>query len=319
MDENENKQVPWEKGIIEKLLLSTVNEQRRTRRWNLFFRFLILGYFIALLIIGLSDGFSTSKVHTGDHTAYINIDDVIAVEDIGITADAVLEGVKSAFESKGTKGVVLRINSPGGSPVQSARIYSGIKRLKTAYPNVPVYAVIEDVGASGAYYIAAVADEIYANESSIVGSIGVIMNNFGFVDAMQKLGVERRMLTAGENKGILDPFSPLNPEDVAHAQKMLDEVHAQFIKAVKDGRGERLIERDDLFSGLFWSGLTAKDYGLIDGFGDMDYVARELVGEETLVDFTAEDDPFDRFTKRLGLGMAEGMKWFAGSAAPRLQ
>ena len=321
MDEKENKQqTPWERDVVEKLLLSTVTEQRRSRRWSLFFRFLVLGYFVALLVLAfMSDDLSKSSVHSGDHTALIEIDDVIAVGDIGITADTVLKGMESAYKNKGTKGIVLRINSPGGSPVQSARIYSGLKRLREQHKDIPVYAVIEDVGASGAYYIAAAADEIYANESSIVGSIGVLMNNFGFVDAMEKLGIERRLITAGDNKGVLDPFSPLKPEDEAHARHMLNEVHQQFINAVKQGRGDRLVERDDLFSGLFWSGVTAKEYGLIDGFGDASYVARELVGEKQLVDFTAEEDPFDRFAKRLGLGMAEGLKWFTGSSSPSIR
>jgi protease-4 len=318
MEKNTETGVAWERDVVEKLLLANVREQRSARRWKIFFRFLVLGYFVALLYFAVGGDVSTKAVHVGDHTAVIDIDDIIGADEIGITADAVLKGAKSAFEDKATKGVVLRINSPGGSPVQSARIYKGLKRLREQHKEIPLYAVIDDVGASGAYYIAAVADEIYANESSIVGSIGVIMNNFGFVDAMNKLGIERRMLTAGENKGALDPFSPLKPEDEAHAQKLLDEVHQQFIEAVRQGRGDRLADNDDIFSGLFWSGLTAKEYGLIDGFGDADYVARELVGEESLVDFTTVEDPFERFARRLGMGMVEGFKILATASAPLL-
>lgn len=304
--------IPWERDLVEKLVMASSREQRRTRRWSIFFRFLIFIYLFALLAMMFSDGFDSSDITTGNHTALIEIDGVIATKEIGVTADQVIDGLKEAYKDEGTKGIVIRINSPGGSPVQSARLYSEIRRLKKEHEDIPVYVVIEDVGASGGYYIAAAADEIYANESSIVGSIGVRMGSFGFVDVMEKIGVDRRVLTAGDNKNILDPFLPVNEADEEHAKAMLDEVHEQFIAAVREGRGDRLKESDDIFSGLFWSGRTAKEYGLIDGFGDAAYVARELVKEETLVDFTTKGDPFERLARKFGIGVGEAMIQLSG-------
>jgi protease IV len=300
---NESGAVVWERELIEKLALNAVKEQRRSRRWSIFFRLLLFAYLFVLLYMAVDGNMSTDNLNVGDHTAVIAIDDVIAPQQKGISADQVAKGLKNAYKDKSTKGIILQINSPGGSPVQSARIYAEISRLKKEHEDIPVYAVIEDVGASGAYYVAAAADEIYANESSIVGSIGVRMGEFGFVDAIEKLGVERRVITAGDNKVSLDPFLPLNEDDRAHAEQMLDEVHQQFIKAVRAGRGDRLKESKELFSGLFWSGLKAKSLGLIDGFGDSRYVASELVGAEKLVDFTAKENALDRLISRFGLGV----------------
>ena len=307
MSEKESPDIPWERKTIEKILLSSIREQQRARRWNIFFRLLIIGYLIALLVIALSDGFMDSPVHTGNHTAVIDIDDVIASEEIGISADNVLKGVKAAYKSKGTKGIVLRINSPGGSPVQSARIFDGVKRLKQQHSSIPVYAVIEDVGASGAYYIAAIADEIYANESSIVGSIGVRMDSFGVVDAMEKLGIERRLLTAGEHKGFLDPFQPINAADVTHVQQLLDDIHEQFIDVVKTGRGDKLKDDPAIFSGFVWTGEQAVDLGLVDELASSSYVAREVIGAETIVDYTPAEDLLEKFSKRLGTALGRGL------------
>lgn len=296
-------EIVWERDLIEKLALESVKEQRRKRRWSIFFRILLFAYLFLLLYMAVNGDMSTDDLNVGDHTALIAIDDVIAPKETGISAQQVAKGLKNAYKDKGTKGIILQINSPGGSPVQSARIYAEIRRLRKEHQEIPVYAVIGDMGASGAYYVAAAADGIYANESSIVGSIGVRMGEFGFVGALEKLGIERRVIIAGQNKTTLDPFLPLKEDDRAHAEKMLSEVHQQFIQAVRDGRGERLKESDEIFSGLFWSGVTAKSFGLIDGFGDSRYVAAEVIGEKKLVDFTARENTLDRLISKFGLGV----------------
>ena len=308
-------EIVWERDLIEKLALESVKEQRRKRRWSIFFRFLLFGYLFLLLYMAVSGNMSTDNLNVGDHTAVIAIDDVIMPGDKGISADQVAKGLKNAYKDKSTKGIILQINSPGGSPVQSARIYAEIRRLRKEHKDIPVYAVIGDVGASGAYYVSAAADEIYANESSIVGSIGVRMGEFGFVDAMQKLGVERRVITSGKSKISLDPFLPLKDEDRAHAEKMLSEVHQQFIQAVRDGRGDRLKESDELFSGLYWSGATAKSFGLIDDFGDSRYVATELVGVKKLVDFTVRENALDRLISKFGIGVGTAFTRMMGASS----
>lgn len=294
----------WEREVLEHLVTATLVEQRRSRRWGIFFKLLAFAYLITLLILwtpGLlpDDGIKSIKAHT----AIIEIRGVIA-DDAEASADNVITALRAAFKDQKTKGIVLRINSPGGSAVQSGYIYDEIQRLKAKHAEIPVYAVVTDMAASGGYYIAAAADEIYVNQASIVGSIGVLMNTFGFEEAMEKLGVERRLLTAGEHKAILDPFSPLKEEERAHLQVMLDQIHQQFINAVKEGRGERLKESEDIFSGLFWSGETSIAMGLADGLGSSSYVARELIGAETLVDYTRADDLLDRLAKRIGVGAA---------------
>ncbi|MDX1345175.1 MAG: signal peptide peptidase SppA [Sedimenticolaceae bacterium] len=300
--------VPWERQLVEKLVLSATREQTRARRWNLFFKFLILGYFIALLVFAFwGDGLTEAEAHLEDHAAVIRINDVIAPDEQGISADQVIKGLKKAYKNDKVKGIILEINSPGGSPVQSARIWSSVRELREEHDKIPVYAVIGDVGASGAYYVASAADEIYANESSIVGSIGVRMGEFGFVDTIEKLGIERRVMTAGDRKTALDPFLPLHEDDKAHAEKMLDEVHAQFIDAVKQGRGEKLVDNEEIFSGLFWSGKTASELGLIDGFGDSHYVAGELLKVEKKVDYTYEENALDRLLRRFGVGVGEAL------------
>ncbi len=279
----------WEKRVLEGLVTDVLKEQRRTRRWGIFFKLLMFAYLVGLLVAlnpGISaDGMSVSK----PHTALIEIKGVIA-DDMDTSADHVVASLRDAYDNEMVQGIVLRINSPGGSPVQSAYINSEMHRLKALHPKIPVYAVISDICASGGYYIAVGADQIYANESSIVGSIGVIMNGFGFTETMKKLGVERRLMTAGEHKGFLDPFSPINESEVSHINGMLGQIHQQFIDTVRKGRGDRLKESEEIFSGLVWSGTESLELGLIDGFGSSSYVARELIGSEKLVDYTIKRD-----------------------------
>lgn len=313
-------ETPWERQLVEKLVMASTREQTRARRWNLFFKFLILGYFIALLVMAFwGDSLTEAEAHLEDHTAVIKINDVIAPEEDGVSADQVVKGLEKAYKNDKVKGIILEINSPGGSPVQSARIWSAVRDMRKEHADIPVYAVIGDVGASGAYFVAAAADEIYANESSIVGSIGVRMGEFGFVDTIEKLGIERRILTAGDRKTALDPFLPLTEADRAHAETMLAEVHAQFIDAVKQGRGERLVENADIFSGLFWSGTSAKELGLIDGFGDSQYVAEELVKAEKRVNYTYEQTALDRLLRRFGAGVGEAIVRYSMESGLKIQ
>lgn len=294
----------WERDLISRLSMAALNEQRRARRWGIFFKFVLFGYLFLLLILAWPKADVTDKGIARVHTAMVQVNGVIADESEA-NAERIIRGLRNAVKDRRTKGVVLRINSPGGSPVQSAYIFNEVKRLRTEYPEIPIYSVIVDMGASGGYYVAAAADKIYVNESSIVGSIGVLMNGFGFVDTMDKLGVERRLLTAGKNKGILDPFSPLKKEDVAHAQQILNHIHEQFISAVKEGRGDRLSDNPQLFTGLFWSGKESIELGLADAVGNVDYVAREVIGAEEVVDYTPQPDLFERFAERFGLAMGK--------------
>jgi protease-4 len=258
----------------------------------------------AVAVAALWDHRLTPLAGEKAHTALVEVDGVL---DLGgeLKADDVIQGLRDAFDADKAKGVILRINSPGGSPVQAAEIFDEIRRLRKLHPGKPLHAVVSDICASGGYYIAAAADRIYAHPSSLVGSIGVLMDGFGFTETMEKLGVERRLLTAGEHKGMLDPFSPLKAEERAHVQKMLDQVHAQFVSAVRDGRGKRLAESPDLFSGLIWSGEEAKKLGLVDDFGSADYVAREVIGAEDLVDYTLEPDYLERLARQIGMGAAK--------------
>ncbi len=297
----------WERELINKLAMGALTEQRRARRWGIFFKFIMVAYVIVFLIALLPGRESGLHVGSG-HTALVEIQGTIAA-DAEANADAIVSALRDAFEDQGTKGVILRINSPGGSPVQAGYVNDEIKRLKGLYPDIPVYAVIADMCASGGYYIAAAADEIYANKASMVGSIGVVMSGFGFVDTMNKLGVERRLLTAGDSKGFLDPFSPAKEADVDHVRAMLGNIHEQFINVVKEGRGERLKDDGTLFTGLIWTGEQSLELGLIDGLGSASYVARELIGEETIVDFTYRPAPLEKFAEKLGIGaMSAGAK-----------
>lgn len=307
----------WERDVITQLAESSLKEQRRSRRWGIFFKLLTFAY-IAIILFMFSQASSLSTVNSAKkHTALVELNGVIA-DNEAANADNIVTALRDAFENKNSKGIILRINSPGGSPVQSGYIYDEIIRLRGKYPETPLYAVVTDICASGGYYIASAADKIYADKASIVGSIGVRMDNFGFVDAMQKLGVERRTLTAGENKALLDPFLPINEDTTAHMQFMLTEIHQQFINAVKKGRGDRLdTSVEGLFSGLIWTGESAVNIGLIDELASASYVAREVIGEKDMVDYTVKDDIMERFAKRLGSTVAQVISTQLFSATPR--
>jgi len=280
-----------------------LRERRADRRWRVFFRLAWLILFVIIawaLLVGRGHGGGPS----GPHTALIDVRGEIDA-DGEASAENLVAGLKGAFEDADSQAVVLRINSPGGSPVQAGIVNDEIRRLKAKYKK-PVYAVVEEMCASGAYYIAVAADEIYVDKASLVGSIGVLMDGFGFVGTMEKLGIERRLLTAGENKGMLDPFSPQNEKHKAYAQAMIDQIHQQFIKVVKDGRGKRLHENADTFSGLFWNGEQAVRQGLADKFGNLDYVAREVVKAEEVVDYTPKENLAERLARRFGSSIGEG-------------
>jgi protease IV len=292
----------WERGLIEKLAGAALKEQRRARRWGIFFKLLTFAYLTVLVLLVL-DWRGPDGLAAGKHTALVDVVGVIDAKGDS-SADRVTEALQNAFKNKNTQGVILRINSPGGSPVQAGIIYDEIRRLRGIYPNIPMYAVVEDICASGGYYIAAAADKIYVDKASIVGSIGVIMDGWGFTGTMEKLGVERRALVSGENKAFLDPFSPVDEKQKRHAQSMLDDIHKQFIDVVKRGRGKRLKESPDIFSGLLWTGEKSVELGLSDGLGSVDYVAREVIKAEDIFDFTKKQDITERFAKRFGAAMA---------------
>jgi protease-4 len=293
----------WERSTLERLATESLDEQRKRRRWGIFFKLLLALYLLILLFFTQFGGWG-ERALASRYTALVNLDGVIEANG-EVDADTVITGLRAAFESTATVGVILRTNSPGGSPVQASYIYNEIQRLRAKYPDTPLYAVIGDMCASGCYYAVAGADQIYANPASIVGSIGVLMDGFGFVDGMKKLGIERRLMTAGENKGMLDPFSPLDPKARQHAQKMLQEIHKQFIDDVKAGRGDVLKKDKDIFSGMFWSGVRAKELGLVDEFGSAGFVAREVIGAEEIVDFSVQQTILDRFAQRFGAAMAK--------------
>jgi len=296
----------WERDVIEKLATSALREQRSARRWGIFFKLLAFAYVTLFLLLLLSP--RLDEMNAGKHTALVEVVGVIDSKG-DASADRVTGALQSAFKDKNTQGVILRINSPGGSPVQAGIIYDEIKRLRGLYPGIPMYAVVEDLCASGGYYIAAAADKIYVDKASIVGSIGVIMDGWGFTGTMDKLGIERRVLTAGKNKAFLDPFSPEDEKQKEHALTMLNEIHQQFIDVVRKGRGKRLKDSPDLFSGLMWTGAKSIELGLSDGFGSVDYVAREIIKAEDIVDYTQKDNLAERFAKRFGATMARA---FAG-------
>ena len=304
----------WERGVLEKLAYSAIQEQRRARRWGIFFKVLTFSYlFIVLFLIMGWIGHGDSGLVTGKHTALVELEGVIAAKNPA-SADNLIASLHAAFKDKGTQGVILRINSPGGSPVQSGLVNDEIHRLRAIYPKIPLYVVVEDICASGGYYIAAAADKIYVNKASIVGSIGVLMDGFGFTGTMDKLGVERRLLTAGENKGFMDPFSARNPKHEAFTKLMLEEIHQQFISVVKQGRGKRLKESPEIFSGLFWSGQKSIELGLADEIGSLESVARDVIKAENIVDFTARDGLADRLAKRFGAGVASAFPGYSSQA-----
>ena len=288
---------------LEKIARELLRQQRTDRRWRVFFRLAWFGLVVAV-IWALFTTRVAPTAPTTPHTALVEVRGEIALES-DANAESIVAGLKSAFEDQGALAVVLRINSPGGSPVQSGIVHDEIMRLKAKHKK-KVYAVVEEMCASGAYYIAAAADEIYVDKASIVGSIGVLMDGFGFTGVMEKLGVERRLLTAGENKAMLDPFSPVNEKHVAYAKAMLDQIHRQFIAVVKAGRGDRLKETPETFSGLFWNGEEAVKNGLADHFGNLDFVAREVVKAEEVIDYTARENVAERLAKRFGASIGEG-------------
>ena len=308
-EENSN----WERGVLEKLAMSAVQEQRRARHWGIFFKVLTFGYLFLILFLFM--GWVGGKVDgsLGKHTALIELNGVIS-SDSNANADNLIGSLQDAFKDKNTAGIIMRCNSPGGSPVQAGLVNDEIRRQRTLHPEIPFYVVVEDMCASGGYYIAAAADKIYVNKASIVGSIGVLMDGFGFTGTMQKLGVERRLMTAGENKGFMDPFSPRNPKHEEFTKKMLADIHQQFIDVVKKGRGKRLKETPEMFSGLFWTGDKAIQMGLADATGSVDSVARDVIKVENVVDFTTHEGLADRLAKKFGAGVASAFPGFGAQA-----
>ena len=312
----------WERGVLEKLVMSTLDERRRARRWNIFFRLVFFAYLALFLLVFL--GWWTPGEHKSgsatQHTALVDVKGVIDSEGES-SAEAINAALKAAFEDSKTAGVVLRVNSPGGSPVQAGIVHDEIKRLRAKHPNIPLYAVVEEICASGGYYIAVAADRIYVDKASMIGSIGVLMDGFGFTGTMEKLGVERRLFTAGQNKGFLDSFSPLSEEHKRIAQKMLTEIHDQFIAVVKAGRGARLKDSPEIFSGLVWSGARGIELGLADELGTVDGVARDVIKAEEIVDFSTHENIAERLAKRIGAsaGQVIAHAFSAGGANLKLR
>lgn len=293
----------WERQTLEKLAFAALEEQKARRRWGIVFKSLAFVYLVIVLFAVVDWGGGAE--HEGRHTAMVNLNGVIEAKGEA-NAENLIAALHAAFEERNAVGIVLRINSPGGSPVQAGMVNDEIRRLRAKYPDKPLYAVVEDMCASGGYYVAAAADRIYVNKASIVGSIGVLMDGFGFTGVMDKVGVERRLLTAGENKGFLDPFSPQAPQHKEHAQLLLNDIHRQFIDVVKAGRGKRLKESPDMFSGLMWTGSQSVQLGLADDFGTVDSVARDVVKAEKVLDYSVKDNIAERFAKRLGAGAVRG-------------
>jgi len=301
----------WARDTLTKLAFAAVTEQRRARRWGIFFKFLFFAYLALLLVLAWPNNLGTATASVKRHTALIRVDGLIS-SSTEASAKNVIGALRKAFKDSNTAGVILHINSPGGSPVQAGQIYDEIQKLRQQHPKIPVHAVISDVCASGGYYIAAAAQNIYANQASIVGSIGVRMDSFGFTEAIAKLGVERRAYTAGANKDFLDPFKPVNPEEVQHLQGMLDAIHQQFIAAVKQGRGERLQNNPELFSGLMWTGAQSVELGLVDALGSARSVAEEVIGEKNVLDYTQRTGWVERLLKgvqaSLGTALIKGLR-----------
>jgi protease-4 len=306
----------WERQVLERLVRSVLDEQRRTRNWSIFFKMLLFVYLFALLFLALGWIGGKDKSLTGKHTALVEVNGVIA-HDSPASAERINTGLQDAFKDRNTVGVIVRVNSPGGSPVQAGQINSEIRRLRGLHPQIPLYVVVEDICASGGYYVAVAADRIFVDPASLVGSIGVLMDGFGFTGTMEKLGVERRLITAGANKGFLDPFSPLNAQQKEYAEKMLGDIHRQFIDVVKQGRGNRLKPGPELFSGLVWTGQKSIELGLADALGSVDYVAREVIKAEQVVDFTPKENIAERFARRFGSATAEALLRAASDRAVR--
>jgi len=303
----------WERGLIEKLATEALKEQRRARRWGIFWKLLTFAY-VTVIIVMAVDWKDGGDFKDGRHTALVDIKGVIAPGS-DASADKVALALQAAFKDKGTQGVVLRINSPGGSPVQAQNIFDEVRRLRMKHAGIPLYVVVEDLCASGGYYVAAAADKIYVAKGSIVGSIGVRMDSFGVVGLMEKLGVESRQITAGKNKALLDPFQPLQESHKQIVVELIDEIHNQFIAAVREGRGKRLKETSDMFSGLIWSGAKSVELGLADGFGGLDYVAREVIKAEDIVDYTQKENIAEKFARRFGAAAMNSWLEFAARSA----
>jgi protease-4 len=297
----------WEREVLEKVALAAITEQTRARRWSVFFRSLVFLYLCVLLGTFM---YPNIKENMGgasrDHAAVIDVVGLIA-EDQNANAESIIKSLKNAVKDKNTKGIILHANSPGGSPVQSSYVYDEIRKIKKERPDLPVYTVVSDICASGCYYIASASDKIFVNQASLIGSIGVLMDGFGFVNVMEKLGIERRLLTAGAHKAMLDPFSPPKEEETRYMQGLLDQVHQQFIGAVKAGRGDRLKDMPELFSGLVWTGEEGVKLGVADAFGNDDYVAKEIIGVENKVDFTQQEQLLDKIAGKLGASFGQAI------------
>jgi protease-4 len=308
----------WERGVIERLATEGLREQQRARRWSIFFKLLTFGLLFIALIAAFGSLTPSERSCTDKCTAVVDIEGELDM-DSRASAENVIQGLRAAFKNKATQGVVLRINSPGGSPVQAGEINDEIRRLRGKYPDTPIYAVVEEICASGAYYVAVAADKIYVDKASLVGSIGVIMSGFGFTGTMEKLGVERRLLTAGENKGFMDPFSPVAESQKEYAQVLLNTIHQQFINVVRQGRDKRLKETPELFSGLVFVGQKSVELGLADALGNVDYVAREVIKAEDIVDFTPRENVAERLAKKFGAAMGESIARFGVSGGIQLR
>jgi len=307
----------WERELVTKLATAALKEQRRARLWGIFFKLLTFAY-ITLILIMAVDWKSADVAGGKKYTAMVEVNGLIA-PGTDASAEKITTALQAAFKDKNTQGVVVRINSPGGSPVQAQTIYDEMKRLRKKYPEIPLYAVVEDICASGGYFVAVGADRIFVGKASIVGSIGVLMNGFGFTGLMDKLGIERRLLTAGENKGMLDPFSPLDEKDKEHVKALMGDIHQQFIGVVREGRGKRLKESPEIFSGLIWTGQRSVDLGLADGFGSLEYVAREVIKAEEIRDFTITEGIAEKFARRFGAAAASALAETLLRSAPALR
>jgi len=315
MTENDGQ---WERELVTRLASAALKEQRRARLWGIFFKLLTFAYITFILLMAVDWKGRADLAGGKKHTAMVDLSGLIAPGS-DASADKITAALQAAFKDKNTQGVIIRINSPGGSPVQSQTIYDEMRRLRKKYPDIPLYAVVEDLCASGGYFVAVGADRIYVSKSSVVGSIGVLMNGFGFSGLMEKLGVDRRLVTAGENKGMLDPFSPVNDKDMEHARTLIKDIHQQFIGVVREGRGKRLKETPDMFSGLIWTGQMSVELGLADGFGSLDSVARDVVKAEDIVDYTQKDGIAEKLARRFGAGVAGALAEFALRASPGIR
>ena len=315
MTENDGQ---WERELVTRLASAALKEQRRARLWGIFFKLLTFAYITFVLLLAVDWKGRAELAGGKKHTAMVELSGLIA-PGTDASAEKITAALQAAFKDKNTQGVIIRINSPGGSPVQSQTIYDEMRRLRKKYPDIPLYAVVEDICASGGYFVAAGADRIYVSKSSVVGSIGVLMNGFGFSGLMEKLGVDRRLITAGENKGMLDPFSPVNDKDVEHARLLIKDIHQQFIGVVREGRGKRLKETPDMFSGLIWTGQMSIELGLADGLGSLESVARDVVKAEDIVDYSQKENIAEKLVRRFGASVASSLAEYALRASPGIR